>query len=58
MTTPETPKGEAPVALGTKVANDRLREGFAVHTAGQQVESNYSEIGRNPSLRQGMKPSL
>lgn len=58
MTTPRVPKGEDRVALGTKVTKATLKEGFAVHAAGTHVESSYAEFGRNPSRKQGVKPSV
>jgi hypothetical protein len=58
MTTPKLPKGEDRVALGKKVTKDKLKEGFAVHTAGKHAESNYAELGKTPSRKQGMKPSV
>lgn len=58
MTTPKTPKGEDRVALRTKVTKDKLKEGFAVHTAGKHAEADYAELGRSPSRKQGMKPSV
>jgi len=57
MATLKMPKGDHSVALGTKVTKGKVKEGFDVHSSGKHAESKYSEIGKNPSRKQGIKPN-
>jgi len=50
-----TPKGEDRVTLGTKAKKE---EGFAMHKAGTHRESEYAELGKNPSQKKALKPHI
>jgi hypothetical protein len=58
MVMPKMPKGEDRVALGTKVKKDKMKEGFAMHAAGKHAESEYKELGKKTSRKQGLKPNV
>ncbi len=55
MELPNTPKGDARVALGAKTKED---EGFAVHRTGTHTESEYAELGNHPSQKKALKPHI
>jgi hypothetical protein len=58
MATPKMPKGEDRVALRTKITKDKMKEGSAIHAAGKHAESNYKELGKKTSRKQGLKPNV
>lgn len=55
MVMSNTPKGEDRVTLGTKAKKE---EGFAMHKAGTHRESEYAELGKNPSQKKALKPHI
>jgi hypothetical protein len=55
MATPNIPRGEDRVALGTKAKPD---EGFALHKSGTLTESEYADQEKSSSQRKALKPVI